>query len=230
MCFPRSYQERLPYEWTESYQERYLNRLPYQESYLKILGVLFDEHMSYSNHVRVLMGKAGVRHGVVSRLTRSNWGLETNILRVANEALLTSLTRYCLPMIGSGLYENDLRMLEVRHAHIGARRVAGLGMTARIESMLMVAGSQSVHNLFLLTCANKLDRCLRAHGSSILNRLSAWTAETFGLPDWRSVPTYITPVGVAPVRRGVLSGGFYEFDIKEIFICNLLKRDTPSSG
>ena len=163
-CFPRGLREQLPYEWSES---------------PKILGVLFGEKLSYARHVEVLVGKAGVRHGVLSRLTRSNWGLETNILRVANEALLTSLTRYCLAMIGSGLYEDDFRTLETRHTHIGARRVGGLGMSARIETLIMVANTKSARNLFFLQCANKLDKCLRAFGSSILDSVNEWLSEIF---------------------------------------------------
>ena len=94
-------------------------------------------------------------------------------------------------VVGSGLYERDFRALETRHSHIGARRVAGLGMSARIETLFVVAGTRSAHNMYLLACANKLDRCLRAHGSSVLSRLHSWLAAEFDVYDWSSKPVFV---------------------------------------
>ena len=208
-CFPKEYRQKLPYEWSVD---------------LKILGVLFNECFSFSRHVETLLARAGVRHGVVSRLARCNWGLENNILRVASEALLVSLTRYCIVVVGSGLYERDFKRLETKHAHVAARRVIGLGIGARIETLLMMAGATSAHNLYILACANKMDRCLRAHNSSIQKRMGEWTASVYSVHGWSSSPATVVPSGLVVTRKGVLPGGFYEEDIKETWLCNLMDR------
>ena len=86
-------------------------------------GVLFDPMLSYSSHIHSLIRRARVRHSIMTSLSKSNWGLETGILRAAHNALLVSLTRFGFVTVGSGIYEADMRVLETRHTNLAARRV-----------------------------------------------------------------------------------------------------------
>ena len=158
-----------PYEWSEE---------------IKILGIIFDARMCFQIHINKMLSKAKIRQCLMSKLARCSWGIETGVPRVSQEALLASLSRYGLAVVGSGAYEKDLCFMEARHANIAARRILGVGRSARIGTMMAIAGTQSVHNLYIKSCAAMLDRCLRAINSSIGERMSRWSGEQFGVPDW----------------------------------------------
>ena len=110
--------------------------------------------------------------------------------------------------------------------HVGARRVTGLGMSARIETLLLLVGTRTARNLYLLACADKMDRRPRAHASSVLSRLNDWLADVFDVSNWIPRTTFVSFMGIGRTRGGVAGGGFYEFDIEETRMCNLLDA-TP---
>ena len=73
--------QSLPFEWCEA---------------IRIPGVVFDPLLTFRTHISKLMGRARIRHNSMSSLAKTNWGLETGILRATPCALLVSLTRYGL--------------------------------------------------------------------------------------------------------------------------------------
>ena len=75
---PRSYRDRLPFVWKED---------------MMVLGAILDPRLTFRAHMEGVLSRAKVRHGVMSTVAGQNWGLETNVLRITNSALLVSLTR-----------------------------------------------------------------------------------------------------------------------------------------
>ena len=132
--FPPELRPQLPFEWRDK---------------IRVLGVLLDPLLTYTDHIQSLIRRARVRHSVMTSLSRSNWGLETGILRATHNALLVSLTRYGFVTVGSGAYESDMKTLETRHTNLAARRVLGLGTTARLETLFATADLLSAHNLYI---------------------------------------------------------------------------------
>ena len=207
--FPREWRADLPFKWQEE---------------MEILGVTFDERLCFRAHIQRLLGRAKVRHSVMSKLARSSWGLETGVLRVTHEALLTSLIRYGMVATGSGAYESDFCLLQTRHANIAARRVLGIGRSARLGTLFATSNALSARNLYLRSCATMLDRCLRATDSSTTKRLHMWSKEQFQVTSWTPVTTEVAPANINKRRRG--HTGFWEIDIAERWTCELL-REIP---
>ena len=88
---------------------------------------------------------------------------------------------------------------------------------------MMLAGAQTARNLFLLTCANKLDRCSRSRNSSILGRPNGWATRVFAILGRPTAAVPVAPIGISAHRRGVAHGGFREVDIAEKCLRNLLE-------
>ena len=206
--FPTTYRADLPFTWSES---------------IKILGVVFDPWFSFASHLESILCRAKVRHSVLARLAKSNWGLETNILRTTHNALLVNLTRYGLASTGSSMYESTFRQLDTRDHNIPARRIVGLGPSARIETLFHTAGILNVRNLYLRCCGGMLDRALRAWASSIRTRMDRWLCNVFGVSTWTSAPGRVTPALAqrSPRRR---REGIFEYDVGEEWFCNALER------
>ena len=113
-----------------------------QQETARVLGVLLDSHMTLDEHYKVLMSKAQVRQGILARVARMTWGLDTGVLRVTQEALITSLLRCGLALTGSCLPDDLLNRIDAGVVNIAARKIAGLPYITRIESLHFIAGTQ----------------------------------------------------------------------------------------
>ena len=168
---PASWRALLPFEWRDA---------------IRVLGVLFCPLLTFRGHISALIRRARVRRHVLTCLFCSNWGLEAGILRTTRNALLVSLTRFGLVTVGSGAYEAELKALEVRHTNVVARRVLGLGATARLETLFSTSDLLSAHNLCLRSCAAMLGRGFRASNRILQKRLAEWTENAYGVTSWAS--------------------------------------------
>ena len=203
-------QEGLPYKVVEE---------------MKILGVTLDKRMSFRGHVAQILEKVQARLAILRRLAGCKWGAETGILRLSGEALIISLLRYCITIVGTGVYEKDLGRLEVCALNVLARRVAGVSRAARIPVLHAAAGLLSVRNLYVQQCAALLDRSLRAVNSWIQERMEQWTEEQYGVTGWKAE--------ALPLEMGAETGPgrvyrmpFFDLDLQEgWFFCVLEK--TP---
>ena len=108
--FPPRLRQKLPFEWSEA---------------IGVLGATFDPLLTFRKHVGGLMRRARIRHNIMSSVAKTNWGLETGILRATHSALLVSLTRYGLATVGTSAYERGLKRVGTRHANLSVRRVLG---------------------------------------------------------------------------------------------------------
>ena len=141
-AFPIALRKKLPYEYSDP---------------LSILGVWRDGRLRFAYHIKGVLGRATVRHGIMARLARSPWGLETGALKATHSAMLLSFSGFALATAGSGAYDEGLRSLEVQLANISARRIVGIGRLARIAALRMTAGVTSVQNQYSRKCALLLE-------------------------------------------------------------------------
>ena len=102
------------------------------------------------------------------------WGLETGVLRMTANSLVTSLLRYGLASVGSGAYEQPLSRIDAAAINITARRVLWVTCSARLPTLHASAGVKSIHNQYLQRCGELLDSALRAEASSIQDRMQDW--------------------------------------------------------
>ena len=127
---------------------------------------------------------AGVAH--------RKWGLETTVLRISSDAIISSLLRYGLTVLGSGLPEDLVNKIDVQIINTTARRITGLHPSTRIEILHFLAGTHTYKNLYIRHCANFLHSTLTAHGSHIQTRMRGELGELLNIPEpnitWKPLP------------------------------------------
>ena len=60
------------------------------------------------------MAKSRVQQGILARIARRIWGLETSLLRVATDAVVTKLLRYGMAISGPRVPEDLICKLDVQ--------------------------------------------------------------------------------------------------------------------
>ena len=201
--------------------------LPYQvTSSIKILGVIFDRKFSFTPHIQGIMDRAKIRLAILQRLAGCTWGAETNLLRLTGEALVTSLLRYGLAVTGSGAYEQAISSLDVGVVNIMARKIAGVGCTARLVALHAASGVLAVNNLYVQHCAGMVDASLRAENSTIQARVSDWLGKVYGLTSWkRQTESFTPPQGTVTLR--LYRKPLYDFPLQEVWYLDVLS-EIPS--
>ena len=159
-----------PYEEGAFGRERGVYPLPLSES-VRVLALLFDRSFSLGDHFCRMTHRAQGRQGVMSRVAKARWGLETGVLRMTLSAVIVSLIRYGLTVLGNCLPPDMMANMETVIMHPAARRVGGLDRSARIEDLHFPAGTSSCKNLYVRQCAGMLDSILRAPRCSAAKRL-----------------------------------------------------------
>ena len=201
-------------EWGSVALGEIFAELPYPvSSSLKVLGVTFNMGLDSRHQLESILDKAQVRLAVLARVAGATWGLEMGMLRLTHNSLLVSLIRYGLIIMGSGLFERHFLKMESRITNIAARRITGVGRSARPMVLHFVAGVSSAHNMFVPDCAYSVDRELRAEGSTVRTWMVERTAGIFGRKDWNKGQAELedTP-GVRPIRgrQGICEEGIRE--------------------
>ena len=205
--FPVAMRASLPYVYSDP---------------LRILGAPWDGRMCFMDHISGVLDRANVRHGVMARLAHSTWGLEVGVLRATHAALLVSLSGYGLVVYGSGAYEVGLKRLEVQLANVSARRITGIGRSARLAALHMTADVLSVRNQYLKVCALTLDRALRAYNSTICDRMQAWLSAVLQVEEWRPAVARVELMKDAIPFIGLLEGRVCR--VREVWTASLLQQ------
>ena len=178
--------------------------------------------MCFRDHIEKMIDRAKVRMGLLSRVTSFTWGLETGVLRMTAETLITSLIRYGLSVWGAMAYEQYLKKIDTAVINPMARKVLGTGISARLPTLHATAGVKSMRNIFAQHCAELLDSSLRATKSTIQRRLPPWTANVYGVEDWE-VATMLFKPEVSPPPR-IFQFAFYDCDVAESWRFRVLKK------
>ena len=191
---------------------------------MKILGVIFDRDFTFTEHLNKLHSKAKVRLALVSRVASQSWGLEVGMLRLTGEALVISLLRYCFAVVGSGLPECLFRRIDTQLINPLARKVAGVGPSARIPVLHAVAGHTSAHNLFVQHCGELLNLSLRANNSSIRERLYRWVCRAYRVESWVPVVEEIPQTDMEALHPLIGRLRYLDFDIAESWMVQVLPK------
>ena len=94
------------------------------------------------------------------------------------------MLRYGLSIIGSSLQERNLRQWGTCILNPLARKIAGVGPSARLPILRITAGITTARNLYVQNCGSLLNLSLRAHNSSIRDRIHAWLKTAYGVETW----------------------------------------------
>ena len=198
--------------------------LPYTKvPQIKILGVIFDERFSFEEHYNRLLERAQVRMGVITRLCGYKWGLETRMLRLTGQSLVISLLKYGYTVTGSGLTELQLHQLNTRLLNPLARRIVGVGPSARLPILYAMAGILTSHNSYIQLCGEMLNRILRANGSSAQTMVVDRLTDLYAVPGWNSQPHPLPRPSMAPDHIGRLK--HHDYDVPEEWTIQLLPME-----
>ena len=181
---------------------------PLEES-IKILGIRIDDHFSMDAGVEDLLARSQLRQGILAKLARTTWGLETSVLRITHDALISSILRYGLTIVGSCCPDDLANRIDVAIINVAARRVSGLPLSTRIEVLHFISGTHSYRNLYVQHCAVFLHQCLQGHDSQIRYRLVQELQETYQTtrlePEAQQIPfdigeTFVSDCSGIPVH------------------------------
>ena len=75
---------------------------------LEVLGITLDTHFPLDAPFERLLAWPRVRQSIPARIFRTTWRLDTMVLRVTRNALLTSILRYGLILTGSSFPDDQL--------------------------------------------------------------------------------------------------------------------------
>ena len=161
--------------------------LPFQRvTSFKLLGLVLDQVWSFGGHMNDTQRKMKLRTAILQKVSNSVWGLENRILTITVHALLESIINYGLTVIGSAASTEDFESVDKTVLNPVARKVAGVGFSARREVLYPLADMRSTHNHYLLKVANVLDRTLRASNTQAQRRLRDHMSKTtLGTDIWQ---------------------------------------------
>ena len=108
---------------------------------------------------------------VFQKVSNSVWGLENRVLTISAHALIESLLNYGLTITGSAASMIEFGNIDKKIMNPIARRITGVGYSARREVIYPLADIRSAHNHYLLKVANVMDRTLRARGTQAQKRM-----------------------------------------------------------
>ena len=124
--------------------------LPYPKvDKIKILGLTFDRNIGFTSNIANTIAKTRMRQNILKRLGGCTWGAETNLLRVTHKAIIEGVVGYGIVAMGSGAYESELRRLDTCTLNPAARAITGVGPYARLITLHSMAGTISIHNLYI---------------------------------------------------------------------------------
>lgn len=64
----------------------------------KYLGVTLNRTLMYNEHLTTTAAKLKTRNNIIQKLANSEWGADTNTLRISTIALTLSVADYCSPV------------------------------------------------------------------------------------------------------------------------------------
>ena len=109
--------------------------LPLEDT-VKILGILLDKHLTLDDHFRDLLRRSQMRQAVLARIAKQKWGLDSTILKITHDALVTSFVRYGLILVGSCLPDDLANRMDTQVINPAARRIANLPLPQELNPVI----------------------------------------------------------------------------------------------
>ena len=160
--------------------------------------MMFDRGFTFEEHLERVLAQAKTQMAVLGKVSSCSWGLETGMIRLTGKSLVLSLLRYGLNIVGSGLSEKS-RRIDARIINVLARKITGVGPSARLPVLHALAGVETAHNMFTPQCAKMLNLSLRADKSSIQQKVKCWLSGAYGVSSWTPAMMILeAPNGATP--------------------------------
>ena len=153
---------------------------------MKVLGLTIDMFFALDDHYQEIVGKAQMRQGILSRVAKCKWGMDTGVMKMTHDAVITSLLRYALTITGSCMPPDLMRKLNTQIVNIARRKTGMLSRSARIESLHLATGTSTILNLYARHCAEFLDSCLRVRECATNKRLREELRRYYGVSDFET--------------------------------------------
>ena len=136
-------------QWPCAILGEIFRRLPFRlTNTLTVLGLTLHCGLSFREQLKNTLDKANVRLAILARAAGSTWGRETSVLRLTHDATLGTFLRYGIALLGSGLCGKHFMASESRITNVAARRIAGVGRSARSVILYVTAGVSSAHDFW----------------------------------------------------------------------------------
>ena len=90
---------------------------------------------------------------------------------MTHDALITSVLRYGLGVLGSRPPDDLMNKIELRVANVASRRITGSPCITRVGALRFVAGARSARNLYWQHCGHFLHSALLRNDSGIRHRV-----------------------------------------------------------
>ena len=133
--------------------------------------MLFDRHFSLDTHSAAALSRAQRRQEILSHVAHSSWGLESSVLRLTHDALVYSLMRYGLLVVRPCGPDDLINKMDTMILRTASRRISGLPMSTRIESLPCISGPRPFRNLYVRQRSVFLHSALLAHDSGMLEAI-----------------------------------------------------------
>lgn len=105
---------------------------------IKILGLIFDNHLTWKPHITELKNSCKRRLNLIKTLAKRNWGADQNLLINTHNACIRSKFDYCCSIYSSAK-TNVLKKLSPIH-NSGLRIALGAFCSSPVDSILSEAG------------------------------------------------------------------------------------------
>ena len=176
--------------------------------------------MGFDAQVADVLSRASIRREIMAQLAGRTWGLELSVPRSTHSALITSLVRYGLSVVGSFAYKRLINWLETQVANFAAWRIAGVSRVAKLERLRPVADMLSARNLYIQQSALLLDCSVRADDSPPQWRAGAFLSRRYELGTWDTQGRPVEVPAEIGVRRGARS--MQGFDVRGEWLAAVL--------
>eukprot|EP00660_Eupelagonema_oceanica_P019491 gene19491-biopygen32662 len=113
------------------------------EAHPKLLGLTYDERLTFQTHVADLRPKIQRRAKTLGALSGTSWGCNIRELRALHLSYVQSKTEYGLAAYGPFATEHTLHPLETEQYH-AACKISGCPKSTRRQVALLEAGLESV--------------------------------------------------------------------------------------
>ena len=131
-------------------------------SSVKFLGVIFDQHLNWKEHLSYIKAKALKALDLLKKLSHTTWGARRDTMFTVYKATVLSILDYGCPIYASAS-ESALKTLDAVH-HQGIRLCTGAFRSSPTTSLLAESGMLPLsHHRDLITLRRAL--CLKASSS-----------------------------------------------------------------
>ena len=128
--------------------------------------------MTLDDHFTSPLKRSQLRQGLLVRVARMTWVLNTTVLRITHDAIVTSPLRYGLVLAGPCPPHDLMTRVDTQVISIAASRIAGLPLSSRVECLQFISGKHSFRNMYIKQCALFVHSALVSHESLSQQRLT----------------------------------------------------------